>query len=221
MEATTFQQMLEQPPQLELNENSPILPARPNARKSQALPPHLWGVKKIRQIASDVRSNISIANGVVEMLEAFTAYTNEIGKHGLDLMFNSYSRERLENSLQEYDSYIKTSSKYADLFYSWDENWKVWIGNLKKRSDVPNKLIIRLEKSYKKIRSIRLRFEKARAILQAFNEPVRSSIILALANFRALTGEEKKVLLNSAVFSVPIDNPPSDSREDWYDDHGR
>ena len=136
-------------------------------------------------------------------------------------MFSSYSKERLENSMRDYDSYSNTTCKYADLFHAWDEGWADWICRLKKRCDVPNKLIKYLETSHKKLRSIRLRFEKARAILQAFNEPVRSSIILALANFRELTSEEKKVLLKSAVFYGPIDNLLSDNREDWYDDHGQ
>ena len=72
-----------------------------------------------------------------------------------------------------------------------------------------------------KLRSIRLRYEKSWAILQSYETPIRSSILLALAKFRELTSEEKKMLLKSAVYHGPIDNPPSDYREDWYDDHGR
>ena len=111
--------------------------------------------------------------------------------------------------------------RFATKMSQLEEGWTENISKMNKRDDLPKPLRCRLNASLAKLRAIRLRSEKSWAVLQTYDIPIRSSILLALAKYRELTPEEKKVLLKSAVFHGTIDNPPSDSRVDWYDDNGR
>ncbi len=218
MEALTFQQMLEQPPSFQVLERSPF---PPNGHFTQEIQPHEWSLKKLRNVASEARRNLSEVDKIVVMSEAFASFFGEIGIYGLDEMFGEYTEEKLEVSWHDTDNYLHAGSAFATHLKAWEEGWAIWIKKMKERRDVPNQLMMRLETSQRNLRSLRLRYEESWAVLQIYEIPVRSSILLALAKFRELTSEEKKMLLKSAVYHGPIDNPPSDYREDWYDDHGR
>lgn len=218
MEALTFQQMLEQLPQPQVIERGYI---PPNGRFTQGIPPHQLNTKKLREIASKFHKDISEADPLIGNSEAFAAYIGKVGKFGLDAMFGEYTQEKLEESWRATELYHSSGCNFAIFLASWEEGCSNWIKKLDHRRDLPNQLKKRLHNSLEKLRVLRLRYENSWAILQSFDIPIRSSILLALAKYRELTIEEKKVLLKSAVFHGPIDNPPSDSRVDWYDENGR
>ena len=218
MEALTFQQMLEQPPSFQVLERSPF---PPNGRFTQEIQPHEWSLKKLRLFATEVRNVVSEMDDAVQVTEVFATKINEIGIYGLDLMFSDYTEEKLEESWQTNEKFLRELAAFGTFLNDWEEGLDGRISKLKERRDVPNQLMMRLETSQRNLRSLRLRYEESWAVLQIYEIPVRSSILLALAKFRELTSEEKKMLLKSAVYHGPIDNPPSDYREDWYDDHGR
>ena len=48
-----------------------------------------------------------------------------------------------------------------------------------------------------------------------------SRLLMKRATERPLTVEEKIQLLNAAQISKPVNEQPSDRREDWYGDDGR
>ena len=218
MEALTFQQMLEQPPSFQVLERSPF---PPNGHFTQEIQPHEWSLKKLRLFATEVRNVVSEMDDAVQVTEVFATKINEIGIYGLDLMFSNYTEEKLEVSWQTNEKFLRELAAFGTFLNDWEEGLDGRISKLRERRDKSNQLRKRFEASRMKLRSIRLRYEKSWAVLQTYDIPIRSSILLALAKFRELTSEEKKMLLKSAVYHGPIDNPPSDYREDWYDDHGR
>ena len=218
MEALSFQQMLEQPPQPQLIEHVHI-PS--NGRFTQDHQQHEWTLEKLQKKSTDVSKTLPKIYDDVQLLVSFTDGLEGIGKYRIDESFKNCTEKLLVSSLQSYERFYLNASRYASNLKKWQEDWSIWIGKLKQRHDIPVQLMECLEGLFNKLCSIRLEYEESWAILQTYDIPIRSSILLAHATFRDLTGEEKKVLLKSAVFHVSIDNPPSDYREDWYDDHGR
>ena len=218
MEALSFQQLLEQPPRLQLYEHSPL---RQMERNTVASPPHKWTAKQLRKLAADTRDILTSMDTSVQWLEYSAAVFNGIGKYGLDEMFSEYTEDILENSWRATEYYYRQASASADNLKQWEEGYSIFISKLNERDDIPKQVLRRLNASLAKFQQIRSRVEQSWTDIKGYKTPVFSSILLSLAKFRELTIEEKKVILTSAVFHGPIDNPPSDYREDWYDDHGR
>ena len=218
MEALTFQQMLEQPPQLQLIER---VYTPTNGRFNHELEDHGWTVEKLQKKAGKVSKTLPKINDDVQLVVSFTGGLDSIGKYSIDVSFIDCSEDLLISSLQSYESFMSKAGIYASKLKMWQKDWSIWIGKLKQRRDIPAQLMECLESLFNNLCSIRSQYEASWAVLLTYDIPIRSSILLALAKFRELTIEEKKVILTSAVFHGPIDNPPSDYREDWYDDHGR
>ncbi len=218
MEALSFQQLLEQPPQPQLIERVYI---PPNGRFTQEFQAQEWTLEKLQKKAKDVSKTLPKINDDVQLLVSFTDGMESIGKYSIDDSFRNCTEELLISSMQSYERFICNASSYASNLKMWQKDWSIWIGKLKQRSDIPNQLMECLEGLFIRLCSISSKYEETWAVLQTYDIPIRSSILLALAKFRELTIEEKKVILTSAVFHGPIDNPPSDNREDWYDDHGQ
>lgn len=218
MEALTFQQMLEQPPSLQVMDNNPI---PPNRQDLKDIPPHRRTARELRKFASDVHDFLRGLDHALQDSETFTAYIDGIGKYGLDDFFSGGVEEDIEHCWHSVELYFREMRRFATKMSQLEEGWSENISKMNKRDDLPKPLRRRLNASLAKLRAIRLRSEKSWALLQNYDIPIRSSILLALAKYRELTPEEKNVLLKSAVFHGTIDNPPSDSRVDWYDDNGR
>ena len=218
MEVTAFHQLLEQPPRPQVIENSPIPPYEQNPKD---ISPHKWTARELRKFASDVHDFLRGLDDTVQDSETFTAYIDEIGKYGLDDFFSGGAEEDIENCRHSVELYFREARRFATKMSQLEEGWSINISKLNQRTDIPKQLSRRLNATLAQVQQIHSRFEKSWAILKSNEIPLRSSILLALAKFRELTIEEKKVLLKSAVFHGPIDNLPSDNREDWYDDHGQ
>lgn len=52
------------------------------------------------------------------------------------------------------------------------------------------------------------------------NEQI-ARLLIQISEHRLLTAQEKIFLLQTAKLDIPIDNPPSMRREDWYGEDGR
>ena len=160
-------------------------------------------------------------DAAVQLLETSSTVFDGIGKHGFDEMFDEYTKDNLEESWHATEYYYREVSAFASGLRLWEEGFSTFIRIVRKRADVPNQLLRRFDQSQIKVHDYLSRVEQSYTVVNGYKTPVFSSILLALAKYRELTTEEKKVLLKSAVFHGPIDNPPSDSRVDWYDDNGR
>ena len=233
MEALTFQQMLEQKPRVMVLEQPwqlPNLQTRQQDRKSNDVaslvntaecsvkkkPPHEWSVENLRLLEISLCKFILELDGDVRWLEKAAVFFSRVGKYDLDGIFSGETEENLEKLWNG----TENSFRY---FYGLSANlepgiteYSQFLKLLKERGDVPKQLLVSFEEHLIKIQNHLDRVNRSHKIICDYELPVFSSMLLAIAKFRELTGEEKTLLLKSAIFHGPIDNPPSVYRKDWY-----
>ena len=186
METMTFQEMLERPPQPQAQLIERVnLPA--NGQFPQEKEKLGWTVQKLKKKAAVVRNTLPKIEDDVHMVASFTNGLEKIGRYRLDDSFSNCSEESLIRSLQSYESFIRKARSYASSLKKWEENWSDWIVELSQRHDIPAPLMENLVGSFNKLRSVRSKYEQSWDVLQSFDIPIHSSILLALAKFRELT----------------------------------
>lgn len=221
METQTYQELLAQYPAPPSGEIPPWPPILAESQNSQSLLPHEWPSEKLRKLAGEAQHNLQLSVSATNLLEDAAAYHQKIGKYDMDNQFTEEAFGDLERTYETTQAMHREIGVFFNQLNHWVLGFTSFIGKLKLRSDIPEQLCQRFGAMLKQAQELLARSERAYKVMREYEVPVYSSILLALAKHRELTGDEKKLLLESAVFHGPIDNPPSNRRADWYDDDGR